>query len=115
MLLDVQDWRRWPSATQWPRYGEGISASHGALDASSGSVRPGVRIVVDGSWSPVIGNMGCGTVLRDKQGGWITGLAESFGYWNAYLAKVLAVEMGLKHCSELVIRGWFARQTVWES
>lgn len=47
---------------------------------------PGLRVAVDGSWNPTTRRMGCGAVLRNDNGEWISGVAVSTVNGNTFLA-----------------------------
>ncbi|XP_057450825.1 uncharacterized protein LOC130742741 [Lotus japonicus] len=60
-----------------------------------------VRVMVDGSWNPATLRMGCGIIVKDVFGNWVSGLSMSFGTSTTFVAEILAFEQGLKHCWDL--------------
>lgn len=67
VLMDVTLWR------------------HGATTvllqpAPPAAISPGAaRVLVDGSWNPVTQTMGCGVIIKDAIGCWVSGLSMRFG------------------------------------
>lgn len=45
--------------------------------------------------------MGCGIIVKDAFGNLVSGLSMSFGAGTMFVAEILAVEQGLKHCRDL--------------
>ena len=60
-----------------------------------------MQLMVDGSWNPLIQQMGGAAILLDGAGRWITGVSSSFGAGMAFTAELLALEMGLAHAWSL--------------
>ncbi|XP_057446239.1 uncharacterized protein LOC130738288 [Lotus japonicus] len=60
-----------------------------------------VTIFVDGSWNPIVGRMGCAAVVRDSRGAWLSATSVSYSYGSAFLAEILAVELGLRHALDI--------------
>lgn len=63
-----------------------------------------LHVYVDGSWNLQTTQMGCGVVVKDSSGCWVSGASLSHDAGSTFLAKVLALELGLTHCWELGIR-----------
>lgn len=60
-----------------------------------------VHISIDGSWNPTKGKTGCAAVIRDSGGRWLLGVSMSHSHGSAFLAELLAVELGFNHAIEL--------------
>ena len=63
-----------------------------------------VFIKVDGSWNQNSHVMGCGAVIPDFTGRWMSGIFSSFGPGNAFTVELMALEIGLEHAWELGFR-----------
>ena len=53
-------------------------------------------LIVDGSWNAGVTRMGCGGMLADENGSWISGFSISFGHGNAFISELLALDHGLR-------------------
>ncbi|XP_057430758.1 uncharacterized protein LOC130723631 [Lotus japonicus] len=60
-----------------------------------------VTIAVDGSWNPSVSRMGCAAIVRDSRGAWLSATSVSYSSGSAFLAEVLAMEVGLRHALDL--------------
>ncbi|XP_057425490.1 uncharacterized protein LOC130718875 [Lotus japonicus] len=101
-MIDATNWTKWPGIAAGSRTDEftPISGTSGLL----GSGVDQLSVVVDGSWNAGRKRMGASAVLRDHLGNWISGTSTSYGHGNAFLAEILAVEIGLNHAWELGFR-----------
>ncbi|XP_057426477.1 uncharacterized protein LOC130719900 [Lotus japonicus] len=62
------------------------------------------RVTVDGSWNPETSRMGCSMYVFDVADRWLLGASESHGAGDAFLAELLAVELGLQACWDMGLR-----------
>lgn len=58
----------------------------------------------DDNWNPHMNQMGSAVVYQNGVGDWISGISMSAGPDNAFIAKLKAVKLGLKHALELNIK-----------
>ncbi|XP_057426144.1 uncharacterized protein LOC130719541 [Lotus japonicus] len=65
------------------------------------SSSPTVSIAVDGSWNPSVNRMGCAAIVRDSCGNWLSAISVSYASGSAFLAEILAMELGLRHALEI--------------
>ncbi|KAL6544208.1 hypothetical protein OROGR_010705 [Orobanche gracilis] len=93
---DFVSWKRWPSVSPLETM-EHMTVTTTNLPSSVDCW----HMFVDGSFNPISKRMGCSAVVRDVHGNWISGISNSYGFGNAFLAEVLALELGLKHVWEL--------------
>ncbi|XP_057419152.1 uncharacterized protein LOC130713397 [Lotus japonicus] len=96
ILRDVALWKK--VMLHQPAH-HSISATSSTPSITTGTV----RLTTDGSWDPLLNQMGCAAVLWAGNGDWQSAISTSAGPGSAFLAEIAALELGLKHALDLRI------------